>query len=164
VWRRIEAVVLIALGASLVGAGVLVGGAQAQPDVGESICAEAGFTGAALGLCRAYCEAQECGVWDWPSCAQLRARFAEKVGISIFPCDPFCGDGEVNQDFEECDPPATVCGSTGLGACNQECICVTPGDSGSTGDERQGRPMGIGGSGVCPRVSPSTPATRTREG
>lgn len=72
-----------------------------QTPAEESVCD--GLSGAAFGLCNAYCEAQDCDVHERPSCEQLRRNFEKHTGQTLFPCDPFCGDGEVNQDFEECD-------------------------------------------------------------
>jgi cysteine-rich repeat protein len=67
----------------------------------EDVCS--GLTGAAYGLCNAYCEAQDCDVHNRPSCAVLRRNFARLTGSPVFPCDPRCGDGHVNQASEECD-------------------------------------------------------------
>ena len=62
------------------------------------------YSGASYGLCVAYCEAQDCDVnTTQPSCDSLRKNFQKKTGSSTFPCDPRCGDGAVNQGFEECD-------------------------------------------------------------
>jgi len=67
----------------------------------ESVCD--GTTGAAFGLCNAYCEAQDCDVHDRKSCKRLRKNYKKKTGTDVFPCDARCGDGLVDLDFEECD-------------------------------------------------------------
>jgi hypothetical protein len=92
-----------------------------QTPAEESVCD--GQSGAAFGLCNAYCEAQDCDVHERPSCEQLRRNFEKKTGQTLFPCDPFCGDGEVNQDFEECDgDDDAAC----PGLCLQDCACFEP--------------------------------------
>jgi hypothetical protein len=48
----------------------------------------AGLSGAAAGLCNAYCEAQNCpDNPDKRSCESLRRNFERKTGSSTFPCD-----------------------------------------------------------------------------
>lgn len=74
---------------------------DAQTPSQESVCD--GLSGAAFGLCNAYCEAQDCDVHERPSCERLRRNFLRVTGSSIFPCDARCGDGVVNQEEEECD-------------------------------------------------------------
>ncbi len=80
---------------------LLAAGAFAQTPE-ESVCTDAGLTGAAFGLCNAYCQS-DCDIHDHPSCERLRTNFAKHTGITVFPCDAFCGDGEENQEVEECD-------------------------------------------------------------
>ncbi len=46
-----------------------------------------GLSGAAGGLCKAYCEAQQCHVDGRPSCERLRKNFARHTGSADFPCD-----------------------------------------------------------------------------
>lgn len=117
----------------------------------ETVCS--GLTGAAFGLCNAYCEAQDCDVHDRPSCAVLRRNFARITGTPVFPCDPRCGDGEVNQANEQCDDgnnaacdgcsptctfefcgdgvvcppeecePGDFCGEDADFTCNEDCTC-----------------------------------------
>lgn len=78
---------------SIVGitAGVLVGTATLLPprlhakELHDGSCT--GLSGAAFGLCNAYCEAQNCSVRLRPSCAELRKNFAKLTGSSVFPCD-----------------------------------------------------------------------------
>src|SRR5207237_6141606 len=47
----------------------------------------AGLSGAAAGLCNAYCNAQNCPNNPKPSCESLRKNFAKHTGRSTFPCD-----------------------------------------------------------------------------
>jgi hypothetical protein len=52
-----------------------------------SSCQDAGLTGAALGLCTAYCEARDCAADpSSPGCARLEARFAATTGGETLPC------------------------------------------------------------------------------
>ena len=87
------------------------------------MCTDAGLTGAAFGLCNAYCEAQDCDIHDHPSCERLRTNFAKHTGITVFPCDPFCGDGEENQEFEECDDGDNLDCTNGCSANCREEFC-----------------------------------------
>ena len=96
-------VLVVVWAVSLLAAGAFAQTPDGRTPAEESVCTDAGLTGAAFGLCNAYCEAQDCDVHDRPSCERLRKNFAKHTGTRVFPCDPFCGDGEVNQDFEECD-------------------------------------------------------------
>jgi hypothetical protein len=57
-----------------------------MPPSQETVCS--GLSGAAFGLCNAYCEAQDCDVHPRPSCDQLRKNFLKITGSPIFPCDP----------------------------------------------------------------------------
>jgi hypothetical protein len=51
-----------------------------------------GLTGAAFGLCHAFCEARNCLGNPRPSCDRLRQNFQTVTGRSSFPCDvPKCG-------------------------------------------------------------------------
>jgi hypothetical protein len=53
------------------------------PPSQETVCS--GLTGAAFGLCNAYCEAQDCDVHPRPSCPILRRNFARSPGVRSFP-------------------------------------------------------------------------------
>ena len=57
----------------------------------EDICSAAGFTGAAWGLCNAYCEAMDCdGAPEATpeACAKVKANFEKKTGGKIaLPCE-----------------------------------------------------------------------------
>ncbi len=101
-----------------------------------------GLTGAAFGLCNAYCEAQDCDVLDpeRKSCQRLRDNFLRHTGLDIFPCDPVicedqdpaldqCTDGTCPEP-EEC-LTTLVCPTTGRfdPACEQVCDCVLPCDA-----------------------------------
>ena len=88
------------------------------PPSQETVCS--GLTGAAFGLCNAYCEAQDCDVHPRASCAQLRRNFARITGSTVFPCDSVCGDGTVGPG-EDCDPPGSACGDGGT--CAADCTC-----------------------------------------
>ncbi|MCB0330078.1 MAG: DUF4215 domain-containing protein [Bdellovibrionales bacterium] len=80
------------------------------------------YSGAAYGLCVAYCEAQDCDVNPHPSCEALRRNFEKRTGTSIFPCDPRCGDGVVNQINEECDDGNSI----ECDGCSNDCQIQPP--------------------------------------
>jgi len=67
-----------------------------KPPSEETVCD--GETGAAFGLCNAYCEAMDC---DSPNhqasdtgCAQVKANFVRKTGRPL-PCDVVCPCGQL---------------------------------------------------------------------
>lgn len=95
---------------------------DASPPSQENGCN--GLSGAAFGLCNAYCEAQDCDVYPQPSCTRLRENFQKVTGNPIFPCDAFCGDGVLNQAAEECDPPGSPSCPEGK-LCGPDCTCPT---------------------------------------
>jgi hypothetical protein len=84
----------------------------------EQVCS--GLSGAAFGLCNAYCEAQDCDVHPRPSCDRLRLNFQRLTGSATFPCEVRCGNGVV-EPGEECDPPGDPCSRTEI--CNDDCAC-----------------------------------------
>lgn len=90
-----------------------------KPPSEETVCS--GLSGAAFGLCNAYCEAHDCDVHPRPSCAVLRRLFEKVTGNPVLPCDQRCGNGRT-EGGEECDPPGSEC--TGGGFCNLECTCA----------------------------------------
>lgn len=92
-----------------------------MPPSEETVCS--GLSGAAFGLCNAYCEAQDCDVHARPSCPVLRRNFEKITGSPVFPCDQACGDGTI-QRGEDCDPPGSGC-SDGR-TCNPDCTCPEP--------------------------------------
>src|SRR5689334_19085107 len=78
-----------------------------QTPAQETACSD--LTGAAKGICTAYCEAQDCDEHDRPSCEQLRTNFEKKTGSRTFPCDHVaCGDAEAPACNGEC-PEDQVC-------------------------------------------------------
>jgi hypothetical protein len=102
-----------------------------QPPSTETSCT--GLTGAARGLCNAYCQAQDCDVHPRPSCEKLRANYQKVTGSNTFPCDRVaCGLSapECNGDC----PTGFVCaagpengGPEGGGADSRAaCTCATP--------------------------------------
>ena len=61
-----------------------------QPPAQEQVCDEAGLNGAALGLCVAFCEANDCDALDQPddpACSTLRVRYARITGQLFLPCE-----------------------------------------------------------------------------
>jgi hypothetical protein len=78
-----------------------------QPPSQEASCD--GLTGAAFGICNAYCEAQDCDVHARPSCERLRAKFLKATGHDRFPCDRRpCRAAESPACNGDC-PPGSVC-------------------------------------------------------
>ena len=114
-----SSVLIVALLFTLLPAGSLAKTPDGAPPAVESPCS--GLTGAAYGLCNAYCEAQDCDVHARPSCAQLLANFSRVTGMSSFPCDVACGNGIVDAE-EECDPGAPISAC----ACQADCTCAVP--------------------------------------
>lgn len=91
----------------------------------EGVCG--GLSGAAKGICVAYCEAIDCDVnVDHPSCESLRGNYEKKTGSRVFPCDPRCGDSRVNQGSEQCDDGNAIA----CDGCSAECVVQNPGDPG----------------------------------
>jgi hypothetical protein len=92
-----------------------------MPPSEETVCSA--LSGAAFGLCNAYCEAQDCDVHPRPSCPVLRRNFEKITGSPVFPCDRGCGD-EIVQRGEDCDPPGSECPDGRI--CNMDCTCPEP--------------------------------------
>jgi hypothetical protein len=120
-----------------------------MPPSEETVCSS--LSGAAFGLCNAYCEAQDCDVHPRPSCPVLRKNFEKITGSSIFPCDRRCGDGTIERG-EECDPPGSECPDGR--PCNQDCTCPEPacGDGMVDPDEQCDPPGSICTTGVTCRA------------
>lgn len=58
------------------------------PPAEESVCEDAGYMGAPLGLCVAFCEANDCDVDPHgPACDRLRANYTRMTGDLAFPCE-----------------------------------------------------------------------------
>lgn len=59
-----------------------------SPPAEEAVCNEAGLIGAALGLCIAFCEANDCDAFpDSDACDVLRENYARITGEAVFPCE-----------------------------------------------------------------------------
>jgi len=118
---------MVVLGA-LLSSGIVVGTVSAQTLDGrtpavEQVCGD--VKGTANGICLAYCEAQDCDMQpNKNSCAQLRINYAKHTGSPIFPCDPRCGDGVVNQAAEDCDDG----NNAGCDGCSPTCTLEYCGD------------------------------------
>ncbi len=122
----------------------LVGYVMAKTPDGETPAEETvcdGLSGAAFGLCNAYCEAEDCDVLapERNSCERLRRNFERVMGTPIFPCDPFCGDG-VTDTGETCDTGAGNSDAPDApSGCRTDCSLLRCGDgvtdSGETCDD-----------------------------
>src|SRR5215470_20414343 len=62
-----------------------LGTPDGMPPSRETVCN--GLSGAAFGLCNAFCEAQDCDVHPRPSCDHLRENFLKQTGSAVFPCE-----------------------------------------------------------------------------
>jgi hypothetical protein len=59
-----------------------------SPPAEEAVCDEAGLMGSALGLCVAFCEANDCDAYpDSKACEVLRGNYARVTGELAFPCE-----------------------------------------------------------------------------
>jgi hypothetical protein len=62
-----------------------------QPPAEEQVCEDAGLFGSALGLCVAFCEANDCDAnvdgADDRACSSLRAKYARVTGELFLPCE-----------------------------------------------------------------------------
>jgi hypothetical protein len=62
-----------------------------QPPAEEQVCENAGLFGSALGLCVAFCEANDCDAQldgaESRACSTLRANYARVTGALFFPCE-----------------------------------------------------------------------------
>jgi hypothetical protein len=104
---------LLALGLTVTVTPVRAGTPDGQTPAQESICSP--LSGAAFGVCNAYCEAQDCDVHNRLSCRALRRGFQKLTGSPVFPCDMLpCGF----VDAPEC-----------AGACPNGGECVYLGDT-----------------------------------
>ena len=84
-WLAITALAM-ALGPSPISLARGHGTPDGVPPADETSCD--GLTGAAHGLCVAYCEANDCNLdSDSEECTSLRANFAKITGSTSFPCD-----------------------------------------------------------------------------
>jgi hypothetical protein len=65
------------------------------PPADEAVCEESGLTGAAYGLCIAFCEANDCD--DFPNkkaCEVLRENFTRITDEVDFPCEAITPPGD----------------------------------------------------------------------
>ncbi len=88
-WFVFVLVVLI----GLVAAPAVAQTADGQTPAEETVCDDAGLTGASWGLCNAYCEAMDCDD-DFPlasevACARVLEQFQRASGGLVPPCFPF---------------------------------------------------------------------------
>ena len=59
-----------------------------SPPAEEQVCDDAGLMGSALGLCVAFCEANDCDTNpDSKACEVLRGKYARITGELAFPCE-----------------------------------------------------------------------------
>ena len=102
------------------GAAMAHGTPDDVPPSRESACI--GLSGAAFGLCNAFCQAQDCDTHPRPSCDQLRANFRRVTGNSVFPCERPAPTPTSTPSSELCQPGATcVCSSGRTCATDADC-------------------------------------------
>lgn len=59
-----------------------------SPPAEEQVCNDAGLMGSALGLCIAFCEANDCDLEpSKKACTVLRGNYARTTGELAFPCE-----------------------------------------------------------------------------
>jgi hypothetical protein len=59
-----------------------------SPPAEEAVCDDAGLMGSALGLCVAFCEANDCDTYpSSKACEVLRGNYARITGELAFPCE-----------------------------------------------------------------------------
>jgi hypothetical protein len=59
-----------------------------SPPAEEQACEESGLMGSALGLCVAFCEANDCDAFpESKACEVLRGNYARITGELLFPCE-----------------------------------------------------------------------------
>ena len=98
--KFVSRIAIAACFAALVGpASTAFGYGDGTPDEAtpaeESVCEEAGYMGAPLGLCVAFCEANDCDTNpDGAACERLRANYMKITGDLSFPC-------EIDWDYEQ---------------------------------------------------------------
>ena len=84
--RTLLAIGLLALPLGLARVAVAQGTPDGVTPSVEAICTD--MSGAAYGLCVAYCEANDCDLEPGSNeCARLRQNYARITGRSAFPCD-----------------------------------------------------------------------------
>ena len=104
-----------------------------QTPAEEEVCGD--LTGAAKGLCNAYCEAQDCDEHERPSCERLRKNFEKKTGGRTLPCDRVaCGDAGAPECNGEC-PDDQICTLIVNGEASCSCEAPPPVCAGSTCEE-----------------------------
>jgi hypothetical protein len=82
----------LGLACLLFGAGAALafgrGTRDGSPPAEETVCSDAGLMGAALGLCIAFCEANDCDAYpDSDACDVLRENYARITGELLLPCE-----------------------------------------------------------------------------
>ncbi len=122
--KRIMATLLFAAG--LVLAVPLVASAQTpdgQTPAVETVCD--GETGAAFGLCNAYCEAMDCDSLPEASlgaCEAVRGQFNRITGRDL-PCEFPCGVDSVTYRCVGTCPGGALCGGRVIPDVGVECSC-----------------------------------------
>ena len=108
---------ILVLGLLLVFAGTAMAGtADDFTPAEETVCDDAGLSGAPWGLCNAYCEAMDCDS-DSPNatdeaCSKTAEQFAEKTSGDLMPCEQTTShdtDGDtILDDVDNCELVSNV--------------------------------------------------------
>lgn len=128
--RHLPATLVLAAGVSLVTAVAFAGRTpDGQTPAEETVCD--GLSGAAFGLCNAYCEATDCGDGvnnaNESACASLRKNWKKHTGLDELPCD--CVEPFVFVPGEGCECPPEQrdeCAALGGSFDPVTCKCVLP--------------------------------------
>ena len=89
----------------------------------DSTCDD--FSGGLYRLCNTYCNKKHCDRHPQRRCCRkLRHHFSRVTGSTLLPCDPRCGDGILDPDYEECDDG----NNEACDGCSPDCMVEGCGD------------------------------------
>ncbi len=126
----------LVLAAALAPGAAIAQTADGQTPAEETVCDE--LSGAAFGLCNAYCEAMDCELLDdgdestspnasEKACLRVKNNFIKITGLAVLPCDA-C-DPNAGQLGCPCDDSTLFC-ADGLFCDEDNGLCVEDGGGG----------------------------------
>jgi len=127
--RSMVLALVLTLGWSLLPAAAFAKTPDGQTPAEESECDV--LSGAAFGICNAYCEATDCGdgvnYANFQACASLQKNWVKKTGLRELPCE--CADGDVFVPGTGCacgvDLTVVILSVTPAGNCDPAIGCDT---------------------------------------